>query len=81
MSIFERRCKSAQGIMVKKGIDFLFIGGGTDLLYMTSYPHGQSERLALFVLPAEGRGCYIGPQFEMPRFEHSKTKVFFDLQP
>ncbi len=81
MSIFERRCKRAQELMTENGIDFLFVGGGTDLLYLTSYPHGQSERLALFVLPAEGKGCYIGPQFEMPRFEHSKTKVFFDLLP
>ncbi|HUS77725.1 MAG TPA: Xaa-Pro peptidase family protein [Patescibacteria group bacterium] len=81
MSVFEKRCEKAQGLMADNGVDFLFIGGGTDLKYMTDYSHGVSERLALFVLPAEGRGRYIGPNFEMPRFEHSKTKVFFDLLP
>ena len=81
MSIFENRCRKAQALMADAGIDFLFIGGGTDLKYMTNYSHGVSERLALFVLPSEGRGSYIGPRFEMPRFEHSGTKVFFDLVP
>ena len=80
MSIFERRCEKAQALMAEAGIDFLFIGGGTDMKYMTDYSHGESERLALFVLPADGKGSFIGPRFEMPRFEHSGTKVFFDLQ-
>ncbi|UCD43814.1 MAG: aminopeptidase P family N-terminal domain-containing protein, partial [Candidatus Bathyarchaeota archaeon] len=33
------------------------------------------------MLPVEGRGSFIGPQFEMPHFEHSGTQVFFDLLP
>ncbi len=79
LSIFEKRCRKAQMLMTEAGIDFMFIGGGTDMKYMTDYSHGESERLALFVLPVEGKGSFIGPRFEMPRFEHSGTKVFFDL--
>lgn len=79
MSIFEKRCEKAQKLMAEAGIDFLFIGGGTDMKYMIDYSHGESERLALLLLPVEGKGSFIGPRFEMPRFEHSGTKVFFDL--
>ncbi len=71
MSIFEKRCEKAQKLMAEAGIDFLFVGGGTDLKYMTDYSHGESERLALFVIPVEGKGSFIGPRFEMPWFEHS----------
>ncbi len=52
MSIFEKRCEKAQKLMAEAGIDFLFIGGGTDMKYMTDYSHGESERLALFVARA-----------------------------
>lgn len=81
MSEFEKRCERAQALMAENGFDYLLIGGGTDLKYMTNYSHGQSERLSVFVLPVDGKGSYIGPQFEMPRFEHSGTHVFFDLLP
>ena len=67
--------------MAEKGIDYLIVGGGTDLRYISNYRHGQSERLSAFVLPVDGKPCFVGPQFEMPRFEHAKIDVFFDLFP
>jgi len=67
--------------MTDHGIDYLFVGPGSDLLYLTNYRAMASERLGVFVLPQEGRGSFVGPLFEMPRFELSKTKTFFDLIP
>ena len=81
MSLYKKRCERAQELMVENGIDFLIIGGGTDLKYISNYSHGQSERLGSFILSVDGKPSYIGPSFEMPRFEHSKIDVFFDLIP
>ena len=79
MSIFEKRCERAQQLMSEKGIDFLFVGPGSDMLYLSNYRAMASERLAVFILPAEGKPSFIGPMFEMPRFELSKTETFYDL--
>ena len=65
--------------MAKEGIDYLFVGPGSDMLYMSNYRTMASERLAVFILPVEGKPSFVGPLFEMPRFELSKTKTFFDL--
>jgi len=81
LSVFEKRCERAQQLMAEKGIDFLFVGPGSDMRYLTNYNAMQSERLNLFILPMEGKSSYIGPLFEMPRFELSKTKTFFELLP
>lgn len=81
MSIFEKRCEKAQKLMAEEGIDYLFVGPGSDMRYIISYVCGQSERLRLFVLPVDGKPSFIGPLFEMPRFELSGTKTFFDLLP
>jgi Xaa-Pro aminopeptidase len=67
--------------MAEEGIDFLFVGPGSDMKYITNYNAMVSERLNLFILPAEGKASFIGPLFEMPRFELSKTKTFYDLLP
>ena len=81
MSVFEKRCARAQQLMAEKGIHFLFVGPGSDMRYLTNYSAMQLERLNLFILPVEGKPSYIGPLFEMPRFELSKTKTFFELLP
>ena len=78
-SLYEHRCKRAQDLMRENGIDYLIIGAGTDMKYMFNYLHSQSERLAAFVIPRDGKSSFIGPKFEMPRFEHSGVHVFFDL--
>jgi Xaa-Pro aminopeptidase len=65
--------------MAEKGIDFLFVGPGSDMKYISNYSAMASERLSLFILPVQGNLSFIGPLFEMPRFELSKTKTFYDL--
>jgi len=79
LSIYEKRVEIAQELMAKEGVDYLFLGGGTDIRYLINYSHGESERLGVFILPSKGKGTYVGPQFEMPRFQLSKIKVFYDL--
>jgi Xaa-Pro aminopeptidase len=66
MSVFAQRCKQAQGVMQAGGIDWLFIPHSTDLRYLIGYSHRQSERLALFLLPATGPPRFILPSFEEP---------------
>jgi Xaa-Pro aminopeptidase len=81
LSLYEKRVERAQKLMQKAEIDYLFLGGGTDIKYLLNYQHGESERLGVFVLPSKGKGTYIGPKFEMPRFELGKINVFYDLLP
>lgn len=81
MSLYKKRCERAQELMLENNIDYLIVGGGTDLKYISNYSHGQSERLGSFILSVDKKPCYLGPSFEMPRFEHSKLDVFFDLIP
>lgn len=78
--IFYDRCKRAQGLMGKKGIDYLFVDVGSDMFYLTNYETYKLERLVLFVLPREGQSYMITPSFEVPRFELGGIKAFFDVR-
>lgn len=76
MSEFQDRCKRVQGEMNRQGIDYLFVGPSTDLVYLLGYVARQSERLTLFVLPREGKPRLVMPSFELPRVE--KIATFFE---
>jgi Xaa-Pro aminopeptidase len=67
--------------MMENGIDFVLIGAGSDMKYVFNYSHFQSERLAVFIIPSTGKVSYVGPRFEMPRFEHTGLNVFYELLP
>lgn len=67
--------------MVKEGVDYLFVGSGSDMRYLCNYECNPNERLRLFVLPGDGKFSFITPAFEMPRFELADIDIFFDLLP
>jgi Xaa-Pro aminopeptidase len=67
--------------MEKEGIDYLFVGPGTDMAYICNYGCSPMERLRLFVLPINGKPSFITPAFEAPRFKLGNVDLFFDLLP
>ncbi len=67
--------------MTKNGIDYLFVGSGTDMGYICDYTCNPNERLRLFILPVDGKPSFITPAFEAPRFKLGNINVFFDLIP
>jgi Xaa-Pro aminopeptidase len=76
LSLYEKRVERAQKLMQKAEIDYLFLGGGTDIKYLLNYQHGESERLGVFVLPSKGKGTYIGPKFEMLVLSSERSMYF-----
>ncbi len=67
--------------MTENGIDYLFVGPGTDMRYICNYVCGPMERLRLFVLPVHGKPSFVTPAFEVPRFKLGSVNLFFDLIP
>lgn len=67
--------------MAKEGIDYLFVGPGTDMRYICNYVCSPMERLRLLVLPVNGKPSFITPAFELPRFKLGNVDLFFDLVP
>ncbi len=75
--IFEQRCRAAQAEMQARGIDWLLVPHSTDLRYLIGFAHRQTERLALLMIPRQGRVRMVLPSFEIPVIE--KHAAFIDL--
>lgn len=75
---YRDRCQKAQHEMGEEGIDYLFIGVSSDMLYLTGYTSFASERLTLLVLPQAGDPTMIIPTFEARRLD--TVDVFFPLR-
>lgn len=69
MSVYEQRAERAQQVMAQQGIDWLFVSHSTDLLYLIGFTKQQSERLALLMIPRDGRPFLVVPGFETSVFE------------
>ena len=69
ITVDERRARlaRAQQLMEASGIDAMFIGAGSSLLYFTGIRWGNSERLAGMVLTRSGDPVYVTPEFERER--------------
>ena len=54
MSKYLERCTDAQERMRAQGLDYLLVAPSSDMLYLVGYAGHITERLTVFVLPAEG---------------------------
>lgn len=81
MNLFKKRCEKAQTLMEKNGIDYIFVGPGTDMKYMFNYSCWPMERLRLFILPMNDKPSFITPSFEVQRLKLNNLNVFFDVIP
>jgi len=78
MSIYQTRCKRVQEGMHELGIDVLFVAPSSDLVYLSGIHTFTSERLALFVLPANGDPLMVVGQLEASMSQPHAT--FFALR-
>jgi D-alanyl-D-alanine dipeptidase len=76
--MYKARCTDAQARMADVGIDYLFVAPSSDMLYLVGYAGHITERLTLFVLPAEGEPVMVLPAFEARRMQTLAT--FFSLK-
>ncbi len=76
-SLYEGRCRQAQDYMAQQGIDYLFIGPGSDLRYLTGSAGMENERMMLFVVPQKGQPVMVVPALE--KLATSKYATFFEM--
>ncbi|MDP2957062.1 MAG: Xaa-Pro peptidase family protein, partial [Longimicrobiales bacterium] len=69
ISVEERagRVERARGIMGEKGLDALYLNGGTSMVYYTGIRWGGGERLFAVVVPVRGEAFVVCPAFEEDR--------------
>lgn len=61
------RVEKAQRLMQAKGLDALYLTGGTSMIYFTNIRWGGSERLFAVVIPVNGKAFVVCPAFEEDR--------------
>lgn len=76
-SVYEERCRLAQGAMAELDVDYLFIGPGSDLYYLIGTPGMENERMMLMVIPKNGQPAMIVPALE--KLATSNYATYFDL--
>jgi Xaa-Pro dipeptidase len=64
---YAARLEKARRLMTANGLDALFIGGGTNLLYFTKVGWWLSERVFGVVLSPKKDPVWVCPAFEAPR--------------
>jgi Xaa-Pro aminopeptidase len=64
MTPFERRTRRAQSRLDAVGADCLVLSPGRDCYYLTGVDAEQSDRLQLFLLPADGDPTFVVPRLE-----------------
>jgi Xaa-Pro dipeptidase len=64
---YERRIEKARRLMAGQGLDALFVGGGTNLVYFTKVSWWLSERLFGVLLGPQKPPVWISPAFELAR--------------
>lgn len=77
MNAYAERAQRAQAAMAAANCDWLFVSHSTDLLYLLGFTKRPSERLALLLMPREGRAKMVVPGFELQVFQPYAS--FFDL--
>jgi len=66
-SDYAARIERAKRLMTEKGLDAIFIGGGTNLVYFTKVRWWLSERVFGLVLSPKKDPIWVCPAFEAPR--------------
>ena len=77
-SLYQDRCAEAQAHMAREGLDYLFVAPSSDMQYLVGYAGHITERLTLFVLPAQGEPVMVLPAFEADRMK--PLAAFFSLR-
>ena len=72
---YVKRLENAQDALRERGIDALILGPSADLSYLTGIHAHVSERLNLFVLPAEGDPNLVVPGLEAPLVKDGSGRV------
>lgn len=62
----DQRLDRLRGQMRAEGVDLLLLGPSADLFYLTGFDAHLSERLNLFIVPAEGTPSLVVPALEAP---------------
>jgi D-alanyl-D-alanine dipeptidase len=76
-TIYEKRCRQAQAVMTEQGLDYLCIGPGADLRYLTGTPGMENERMMMLIIPQDGQPAMIVPALE--KLATSKHATYFEL--
>lgn len=61
------RIERARGLMLRHGLDAIFLTGGTSMVYFANLRWGLSERLTGLVIPARREAFVVTPAFEEER--------------
>jgi Xaa-Pro dipeptidase len=64
---FAARRENARRLLAEQGLDALFVGGGTNLLYFTKVGWWLSERVFGVLLSRKGDPIWVCPSFEVER--------------
>ncbi len=64
---YAARIEKARRLLAAHGLDAIFIGGGTNLVYFTKVRWWLSERVFGLVLGRKGEPVWVCPAFEAPR--------------
>ena len=76
-NIYAERCQRAQAEMAHAGVDYLFVGPGSDLRYLTGTPGMDNERMMLLVIPQQGEPAMVVPALE--KLATSQFASYFEL--
>lgn len=63
-SIYQNRISKAQDALKERDVAALLLGPSADLIYLTGFDAHHSERMNLFVLPADGDPSLVIPSLE-----------------
>src|SRR4030042_1783911 len=66
---FAQRREKARRLLAERGLDALFVGGGTNLVYFTKVGWWLSERVFGVVLSRKREPVWVCPAFEVKRAE------------
>jgi D-alanyl-D-alanine dipeptidase len=65
---YAARIERAKAELAKQGLDYLFVGPGSDLFYLTGYDAHLSERLNLLIIGRDGLTAMVVPVLEAPLY-------------
>lgn len=76
-NIYQERCQRAQNTMREMNLDYMFIGAGADLHYLTGTPGMESERMMMLVVSPHEAPVMVVPALE--KLATSKYATYFEL--
>lgn len=68
LDLYAARIARAQKEMEKTGLDYLLVGPGSDLFYLTGYNAHLSERMNLLIIGRDGSAAMVVPVLEAPLY-------------